>query len=282
MSSRAYTGLAGAILLTATASVAAGGLGRATVAGWENYVSATEARIARELAGRDRRFLALDFGADAAGDRRAVLSGAIVVRPASAVDAHGRTLAVPGALVHHWRGAVLVRGATLSQVMKRLEGGAPPTRQEDVLQSVVLDRGPDRLRVFLKLRRTKFVTVVYNTEHVVTFRRQGPTRAVSASTATKIAELTGVGTPHERELAPGDDRGFLWRLNSYWRYEQGPDGVIAECESVSLSRSVPSVLEYLVGPLIERTARESMERTLAALRVTFDRAESGGQGEALR
>jgi len=34
----------------------------------------------------------------------------------------------------------------------------------------------------------------------------------------------------------GDDRGFLWRLNAYWRYEQVAGGVIAECESITLSR----------------------------------------------
>jgi hypothetical protein len=35
------------------------------------------------------------------------------------------------------------------------------------------------------------------------------------STATKIAELADAGTPAEHELPPGEDRGFLWRLNAY-------------------------------------------------------------------
>jgi len=75
--------------------------------------------------------------------------------------------------------------------------------------------------------------------------------------------------PGERELPPGDDRGFLWRLNAYWRYEEVAGGVIAECESISLSRDVPSVLRYLVTPLVESTSRESMQRTLATLRSRF-------------
>jgi hypothetical protein len=125
------------------------------------------------------------------------------------------------------------------------------------------------MRVFLRVQRTKFVTVVNNTEHTVTFRRHGPTRASSTSTATKIAEVESPNTPRERELKPGDDRGFLWRWNSYWRYEEVAGGVIAECESVSLSRDVPAVVSYVAGPLIRSTARESMERTLATMRTRF-------------
>jgi len=33
-----------------------------------------------------------------------------------------------------------------------------------------------------------------------------------------------------------------------------------------LSRTVPTLVRYLVGPLIESTARESMEHTLRAVR----------------
>jgi hypothetical protein len=133
----------------------------------------------------------------------------------------------------------------------------------------VLARGPDWTKIYLKLQRKKFVTVVYNTEHLVRYRRQSPVHASSMSTATKIAELADAGTPAERELTPGDDRGFLWRLNAYWRYEQVPGGVIAECESISLSRDIPMGLGYLVMPMVRSAASESMDRTLATLRARF-------------
>jgi hypothetical protein len=45
--------------------------------------------------------------------------------------------------------------------------------------------------------------------------------------------------------------------------------VIAECESISLSRDVPPLVRYFVNPLIESTAEESMTRTLLALRARF-------------
>lgn len=256
------------MLLTSAAALAAAHLGSETIAAWKVYVITTERRIARELQSPGG-FLAMDFGSEAAAERREVLGGAVVVRKMETIDSAGRDVDVPSALVHHWRGDVLIPGMTVTQLVAQLQNGAPPTRQEDVLQSKVLERQPDRMRVYLKLQRHKFVTVVYNTEHIVTFARYGATRATSASTATKIAEVSDPNTPEERELPIGDDRGFLWRLNAYWRYEEVAGGVIAECESISLSRDVPPVVRYFVNPIIERTARESMARTLAALKARF-------------
>ena len=42
--------------------------------------------------------------------------------------------------------------------------------------------------------------------------------------------------------------------------------MIVECESITLSRSIPSLVRWMVKPLIESAARESMERTLTSLR----------------
>ena len=152
--------------------------------------------------------------------------------------------------------------------------------QEDVLESRVLERDADRVRVFLKLRRKKFVTVHFNTEHEMLYARHTAGRASSRSVATRIAELEEAGTPDEREKPVGVDRGFLWRLNSYWRYEEVAGGVIVECESITLSRSIPSLVRWMVKPLIESAARESMERTLTSLRHRL--AAGAGVGAATR
>ncbi|OFW10871.1 MAG: hypothetical protein A3H96_20800 [Acidobacteria bacterium RIFCSPLOWO2_02_FULL_67_36] len=176
--------------------------------------------------------------------------------------------AVPGGRLHHWVGSIFVPRATLAEVLKRLEDGAGHESRsyEDVLDSRLLARDGDRLRVFMKLRRTNIVTVTYNTEHDVVYRRLGPTRATARSVATKIAELADAGTVKEHEKAAGADSGFLWRLNAYWRYEETEGGVLIECESVSLSRSVPALLRPIANPIIDRIARESLERTLRTLK----------------
>lgn len=240
------------------------------IEGWQRYVTAVESRRAEEVK-TQVRFLVMDTEAGGASDRRAVLSGALVVRSMEAKDPSGGVVGVPSAMAHHWRGAVFLPGVSLERLLTTLETEAPPTGPE-VLRSAVLARGPSFMKVYLRLQRTKFVTVVYNTEHDVRFVRNGPAHARSMSVATRIAEVESPGTAAERERASGHDRGFLWRLNAYWRYEAAAVGVIAECESISLSRGVPVGLQTITGPIIGSIARESMERTLESLRAMATKA----------
>ena len=72
--------------------------------------------------------------------------------------------------------------------------------------------------------------------------------------------------PRSTRTRGGDDAGYLWRLNAYWRYEQSGDGVLIECESVSLSRAVPLLLRPVIGGMVEGVARESLEKTLRGLK----------------
>ena len=231
-----------------------------TIRAWDQYVSRTEARIAREMA--SPQFLAVDSGPEAAQSRAALRRGTVLV---TEVDGSSGRTDVPSGTIHHWRGAMFVPAATLAGV---LAAAANPTghHQEDVLETRVLRRTPDGLRLFLKLQRKLIVSAVYNTEHDVTFRHHGAARASSTTIATRIAEVEGYGTAEERELPPGMDRGYLWRLNSYWRYEAMSDGIFVEIESLSLSRAIPWGLGAVVRPLANRVARESMLRTLDALR----------------
>jgi hypothetical protein len=219
---------------------------------------------------RDGPFLAID-AAPRADDRRRMMAGAFVTSAVETRDAQGREIDVPGGLVHNWRGDVFIPGATVDQILSRLERAAPPAPPNEVLSSRILEAGPGWNRVGLILQRRKVITVVYATEHRVAFRRLGPDRAATTSVATSIAELDGYGTPAQKAKAPGDDHGFLWRWNAYWRFQQTPAGVTAECESISLSRRVPSLIRFVAGPVIQSTARESMTSALEAMQRAFRR-----------
>jgi putative flippase GtrA len=246
-----------------------------TVAAWNQYERMVDERY-RQLQAADGRFFAHDeFGSDGTWRTRA-MTGEVVMLEISSPTARGAAPDVPDGRVHHWAGAVFVPGTTTDAVVQRLKdtAGHESKSYEDVLASRLLSRNGDSLRVFMKLRRTSIITVTYNTEHAVEYRRLGPARASSRSVATKIAELADPGTATEREKPDGSDRGFLWRLNAYWRYEQVGDGVLIECESVSLSRGIPVLLRPFVTGTVERIARESLERTLASLR----RVLAGGSG----
>ena len=138
---------------------------------------------------------------------------------------------------------------------------------QEVKASKLLARDGDRLRVFMRLYRGAYgMSATFNSEHAVEYRRLAQTRASSRSVSTKMAELANPGTPQEREKPAGTDTGFLWRLNAYWRFEQMGDGVLIECESVSLSRSVPLLARPFISGLVEGIAEESLEGTLKSLR----------------
>jgi len=238
-----------------------------TVKAWTAYTEATEQRIATEVSSPNG-FLALDFktGTEAKDDRRALLAGKTLIEQVKTYDRRGRAMEIPEGTVHHWRGAIFVPGATLEDVLDRLRNPVPAdAEQEDVLAYKVLEKSPGQYRIYLKLQRSKIVTVVYNTEHLVRYRLHGNTRVSSSSVATKIAEVERRNNV-ERELPQGHDSGFLWRMNSYWRYEKVDGGVIMECESMTLSRSIPAVIQVMARPLIKGVARESMQRTLETLR----------------
>jgi putative flippase GtrA len=238
-----------------------------TLKAWTSAAQNTERRISAELAS-GRGFLALDYQdpTTAAKERNELFSGEIPVKQVPAGKT-GSQIEVPNGMIHHWRGSILIPGVTLDFVLSRVKNPRPEdTKQEDVLESRVLESYPGQLKLFLKLQRKKIVTVVYNTEHLVRYQRYDTTQASSSSVATKIAEIENYRESNEHEKPEGHDHGYLWRMNSYWRYQQVKEGVIVECESITLSRSIPSLLELMIRPLINSVARESMRRTLDSMR----------------
>lgn len=255
----------------AAAEAPAAELRPATVKAWQAYEQKMDERYDR-LPAEGAGFFVHDEFRQSPGWRAAARGGAAAMFQAG-VPAFGATAPdVPDGKIHHWVGAIFIPGATLGEVLDHLRGqaGREAESYEDVLASKLLNRAGDRLHIFMKLQRaTTFITATYHTEHAVEYRRLGPTRATSRSVATRIAELQDAGTPREREKPLGDDHGFLWRLNAYWRYEQLSDGVLIECESVSLSRSVPLLARPFITGVVEGIARGSLQKTLRSLRAVL-------------
>ena len=242
-----------------------------TAQDFAKYVAAVEARRMKELG--DKTFLQFErySAAEQARIMTVLRRGEVhVERAAGARDHSGNELTIEGGSINHWRGTVFVPHVKLDHVLKVLQ--EPQTdkhKQEDVISSRVVSRDGDSQKVFLRLRRTKFVTVVYDTEYDVDYKRLAPDRAISNSISTRIVEIENAGTPQERALPEGDDHGYMWRLNSYWKYKQVPDGVLVEIESLTLSRDLPPIVGPLIRPIVNSTARESMTRTLASVRARF-------------
>jgi putative flippase GtrA len=243
-----------------------------TAQDFAHYVAAVEARRASDLKTHEP-FLDIERQppAQLARTMAALRKGEIVVtRGAVARATAGTEISVDGGTINHWRGTVFVPNVKMDDLLKALQ--EPQTdkhKQEDVLSSRVEARDGDRMKIYLRLRRTKFVTVVYDTESDCEYSRLAPDRAMSHSISTKIVEIENAGTPRERALPEGTDRGYMWRLNSYWRYKTSGNGVLIEIESLTLSRDLPPIIGPLIRPIVTSTARESMTRTLASVRARF-------------
>lgn len=238
---------------------------------FNNYSAAVDSRRARELAGNGP-FLDIERlrSAELARVIAALKRGEVIVSAAAGRDGSSSEVPLDGGLINHWRGTVFVPRVTLDQLLKVLQDPHSNShKQEDVISTRVVPRGPNSQKLFLRVKRTKFVTVVYDTEYDVEYTRLAPDRALSNSLSTKIIEIENAGTPRERALPEGNDHGYLWRLNSFWRYKQLDDGVLVEVESLSLSRDLPAIIGPVIRPIVSGVARESMSRTLAALRGRF-------------
>jgi hypothetical protein len=171
---------------------------------------------------------------------------------------------IRGGLVHDWMGATFIPGATLDQTLALLRNynNHKNLFAPEVMDSRVIENKGDDYRVFLKLRKKKILTVILNTEYDVIYRKLDAKRAFSRSYSTKIAEVEDDGG----ELPAGNDHGFMWRLNAYWRFQERDGGVYVECETISLSRPVPMLLSALISPILKQLPRESLEKTLLATR----------------
>lgn len=170
----------------------------------------------------------------------------------------------PGAMLQHWRGSAFVAGAKpedFERLMKNFSA-YPKVFSPQVLQvKAVAERG-DQFRATMRVRQVHVITVVMDTTYDIDFARLDARHGYSNSRSTRISEIDAPGTAKERALGPGEGHGFLWRLNSYWSYEERDGGLYMQIESISLSRSIPRGLGWLVGPYVESVPRESLEFTL--------------------
>jgi hypothetical protein len=170
----------------------------------------------------------------------------------------------------HWIGTVLIQNVELSQVLDWLRDCRNfETHFEEVERAQTLSEEGDEVRCFMRIRGKKVRAVRYHTDQAIRYRVLGADRAASRTEATRIVQLRDAGSPRESEMPEGNDSGYLWRWNSYWKFKAEGGNVIVECETISLSRSVPKVFWWFVKPFLSSVPKEYLESTLARLREAF-------------
>jgi hypothetical protein len=239
-----------------------------TVASFDRYVRLTDERNEIELK-RGSALLWIDSLPETLHSEAyaALKRGEVQIRQLSTPD-NGKPIVCPGAMIHHWVGVVFIPGAKLDDVLAVLEDYDHQSTyySPDVERSKIESQDGDHFRVFLRFRRHKVITVVLNTEHDVHYFHDVPGRAHSRSSAVRIAEVENPGKSDEREKQPGDDGGFLWRMETWWRMEERDGGVYVQSEAASLTRDIPTGLGWLVGPFVTSIPKETLVFTLEATR----------------
>ena len=118
----------------------------------------------------------------------------------------------------------------------------------------------------MRLYEKRFTTVVFNTEYDVHWGEVDPTRLFSNSISTRIAQVKDADHPDGPEYPVGTGDGSLWRLNTYWRFEEKDGGVYIQCEALSLSRDIPYGLGWLLRPLVTKVPKHSLDAALGRTR----------------
>lgn len=265
---RMYLAVALSASLLTAPIVSAADLELRTVEAFNRYVQIAEAQINLSL-GIRASFLWIDKLPEA---RRATAytelrAGKVVIERLEIRD-EGRAIPVPGGLVHHWIGTVFIPGASLTETLA-LEQDYDNHQNyfaPDVMRSRLLHRDGNDFSVLLRFYKKKVIATVTDTEHEIHYEAVDATHAWSRSHTTRIQEVDNAGQPNERLEPEGHDRGFLWRMNTYWRFEEKDGGTYVESQSVSLSRDIPAGLGWLIGPYVTRIPRESLTFTLATTR----------------
>jgi len=231
-----------------------------TLAAFNSYIREAETEAEATLTGKGT-FLWCDRDAER---RRRIRAGEIVAQFWS-----GRApVKVPDGLIHDWIGSALVPGRSTSDTLALIQNydNHKNIYKPEVIDSRLISRHDGNYKIYLRLLKKKVITVVLDTDHDVYYSRADRLRWVCRSYSTRIAEVENPGSSNEVVLPADTGYGFLWRLYSYWRFEDRSEGVFTECRAISLTRDVPFGLGWVIEPIIQRLPQESLIHTLEATR----------------
>ncbi len=230
-----------------------------TSALFDKYVREVESRINAEA--RAVKFL---WAEASPGRMQRVQKGEVVIEGWNGKGSRE----IEGGVIHDWIGSAFVPRATLDKTMRLVQdyNNHKNIYGPEVIDSRLISRAGNDFKIFYRFLKKKVITVVLNTDHTVIYHPVSKTRLHSGSFTTRISEVDDPGKPSERELPPGIDHGFMWRLNSYWRFEEKDGGTYIECQAVSLSRDIPMGLGWMITPIVRGLPRESLSNMLVETR----------------
>ena len=264
---RALVAIVSAGLAVSTGAVTQ--LTPATQSAFDRYVASTERRMDAELAGTSP-FLWIDR--QPAPERTRILrelqQGKVISARLETREG-GQSIDPGDGLIHHWVGTVLLPGVTLDKTRAFVQDY---DRYADhfapmIQRSRLVSRAGDRFVVSFRTWSRKLgVTVVMDGDYTVDYRSLGPAKMFTKSVGRNFHEIESPGSAAERRHPADHRNSYLWRLNTYCSFEQRSEGVYEQCESISLTRSIPWAARWIVSPLVTGIPRDTLEMTLGAVR----------------
>jgi hypothetical protein len=241
-----------------------------TVAAYDRYIQAAEARMARQDH-LPQRFLYIESlpREEQREIWRSLKQGNVWLESLDTLDAAGHELGAPHGLITHWVGAAFFPHADIAQVLAVIQDydHFKDTYAPEIVRSKLISRQDETFRAYLRVHKdTPWVNPTLNINLDTTFAMPDERHASARSASTRIAQVEDAGKPDEHEDSVGHDGGYMWRLNTYWRLEARADGVVAEWEAITLSRDIPFLFRWFIRPFVERLARSTIRDTLAATR----------------
>jgi hypothetical protein len=242
-----------------------------TTKAYDRYIELTTAQVDSEL-GQQGPYLWVERlpAAQRATDEEQLRNGQLVIERLETLDS-GKPIAAPGGIIHNWIGTIFVPGATLGQTLSFMQDYDHKVEyfKPDIVRSKILRHDGDDYFVLLRFYNKKIITTVIDTDQEVHYHVVDSTHAYSRSRTTRVQEVENAGKSDEKLEAEGHDRGFMWRMNTYWRFEEKDGGTYVECQAISLTRDIPTGLGWMVGSFVTSVPRESLTFTLTTARAAL-------------
>ena len=246
-----------------------------TLKAWDDYLAAANAQMQQRMSAAHPFLLADEDPAHAAKLR----NGEILVFPA----AQHIPKRVPSGLIHDWYGEVFIPDVTLLHVVQVLRGYE---RYKDVFKPVVVDsriitssESQDQFYMLL-VNESLISKTALDIDYRSSYFRLGDRRGYKISQSTRIQELAGYGTDHQRMLPPDQGTGLIWRAFDITRFEERDGGTYIEVEEIVLSRDIPASLRWIVDPIVRRVSRGSVTTSLRQIRDAARLAPRRGEQSA--
>ena len=259
------------VYLTLTVPADAADLQPQTAKAYDRYIELTGAQVTAELAQRGAYLWVERLPAvQRAADEEQLRNGQLVIERLETLDS-GKPISTPEGIIHHWIGTVFVPGATLAQTLSFLQDYDHKVEyfKPDIVRSKILRHEGDDYFVLLRFYKKKIITTVIDTDQEVHYHTLDSTHAYSRSRTTRVQEVENAGKSDETLEPEGHDRGFMWRMNTYWRFVEKDGGTYVECQAISLTRDIPTGLGWMVGSFVTSVPRESLTFTLTSARAAL-------------